>query len=159
MGLLEALSACRHAANLAGCQATTNGSFIPAVTNVAGYLSPFFKCRYGSISIKAIHSVESFGFPNSTSLAGPFENSSILIGFITPTKGTATANKSGRSVMARPIRIPPALPPTIPNFAGEVYLLLIKYSAQLIRSFQVLGFVVLNPPLCQLSPNSPPPRT
>src|ERR1700733_5000282 len=76
-----------------------------------------------------------------------------------PTLQIAAANKSGRSVMARLIKTPPALVPSPASFFGEVKPFEIKYSAQLIKSFQVLGLVVLKPALCQASPFSPPPRT
>jgi hypothetical protein len=39
---------------------------------------------------------------------------------ITPTAGTAAANRSGRSVIARPTKMPPALPPLIASRCGEV---------------------------------------
>ena len=62
-------------------------------------------------------------------------------GLLTGTLLMATANKSGRSVMALPIKMPPALVPSPISFFAEVYPLLIKYSPQEIKSFHVLGLV------------------
>ena len=58
-----------------------------------------------------------------------------------PTIGDAATNKSGRSVIERPTMIPPALPPKIDSFSGEVYPSLMIYSAVAIASFHVLGLL------------------
>ena len=75
------------------------------------------------------------------------------------TSGTAAANSSGRSVIARPTRMPPALPPLMPSLAGVVHPSAIRYSAQAAKSFQVFGLVASLPARCHSSPNAPPPRT
>src|SRR5215472_18237656 len=77
----------------------------------------------------------------------------------TGTSSTAAPNKSGRSVIERPTKMPPALPPMIESLGVELYLCSISHSAQAIASSQVLCFVSLYPALCQSSPYSPPPRT
>jgi hypothetical protein len=77
--------------------------------------------------------------------------------FKIPTLIIAAAYKSGRSVTALPIKIPPALALQTAILSGEEYFSEIKYSVQAIKSFQVLGFVNLYPPLCHASPFSPPP--
>ena len=48
--------------------------------------------------------------------------------------------------------MPPALPPRMPSFALLVYFCAMRYSAQAMKSFQVLGLVALNPALCQSLP-------
>ena len=50
----------------------------------------------------------------------PFAVVSALNGFSIPTLDMPTANQSGRSVIARPIIIPPALSPSPASFDGEV---------------------------------------
>src|SRR6266404_5341685 len=158
MGLPEAVAACNAATNLPGSQAVTRGSFQPPTPITAGYFTPFWTCWTPSISNRAWHSLGSFTVPNSGVLTGPLGENSRRIAFAHPTLQTAAANKSGRSVMARLMRIPPALVPVPASFWGLVYPFLTRYSAQEMKSFHVLGLVVLNPALYQASPFSPPPR-
>jgi len=72
-------------------------------------------------------------------LPGPLGVNSALIAFAIPTLQTADPYNSGFSVMARLIRIPPALVPEPPIFPQK-YNFEIRYSAQLLKSFQVFGF-------------------
>ncbi len=62
-------------------------------------------------------------------------------------------------MIARPIRMPPALPPWPASFAGEVHFSRTRYSPQAMKSFHVFGFVVFCPAACHSCPSSPPPRT
>ena len=75
-----------------------------------------------------------------------------------PTDGITAANRSGRSVIARPTRMPPALPPQIARRAGFVQPCATRYSAQAMKSFQVLGFVACRPASCHCRPNTLLPR-
>jgi len=109
----------------------------------AGYFTPFKTCCTPSISNKALHSTSSFTVPNSGVFTGPLGVNSIRIAFAHPTLQIAALNRSGRSVIARLIRIPPALVPVPASFSGLVYPFFTKYSAHAIKSFQVFGFVVL----------------
>src|ERR1035441_2914147 len=136
MGLPEAVAACMAATNLPGCQAGTRGSFQPPPPLPAGYFTSFWTCWTPSISNRAGHSTGSFTVPNSGVLTGPLGENSSRIAFAHPTLQMAAANKSGRSVMARLIRIPPALVPVPPSFWGLVYPFFTRYSAQEIKSFQ-----------------------
>ena len=61
----------------------------------------------------------------------------------TPTLGRATAKRSGRSVIALPTRMPPALAPLMASRVGEVYFSAIRYSATAMASFHVFGLVAL----------------
>ncbi len=54
-------------------------------------------------------------------------------------------DRTGCSVMGRPIVMPPALVPSPASRAGEVYLLSIRYSPQAIRSRHVFGLVSFIP--------------
>src|SRR5215831_4677709 len=146
------------ATNLPGSQAVTRGSFHPPTPISAGYLTPFWTCATPSISYKALHSASSFTVPNSGVFTGPFGVNSIRIAFAQPTLQIAARNKSGRSVIARLIKIPPALVPVPDSLSGLVYLCLTRYSPQEIKSFHVLGLVVLYPALYHASPFSLPPR-
>src|ERR1017187_4380734 len=159
MGLPEAVAACKAATNLPGSQAVTRGSFQPPTPMTAGYFTSFWTCWTPSISNRAWHSTGSFTVPNSGVLTGPLGENSPRIAFAHPTLQTAAANKSGRSVMARLIRIPPALGPVPPSFRGLVYPFLMRYSAQEMKSFHVFGLVVLKPALYHSSPFLPPPLT
>src|SRR5438309_3123871 len=157
-GFPEIVAACKAATNLPGSQAVTRGSFQPPTPITAGYFTPFWTCWTPSISNKAWHSVGSFTVPNSGVLTGPLAENSIRSAFAQPTLQIAALNKSGRSVIARLIRIPPALVPVPASFSGLVYPFFTKYSAHAIKSFQVFGFVVLYPALYHASPFSLPPR-
>src|SRR5690606_35541038 len=102
----------------------------------------------------------SFTVPNSLILEPPAPGwVSIVSGFKTPASERTAANKSGRSVIALPTIIPPALALYIAVRSFEVYLLTTIYSVQAIRSFHVLGLVDLKPPNRHASPFSPPPLT
>ena len=61
----------------------------------------------------------------------------------TGTSSIAAPKRSGRSVIDRPTKMPPALPPMIASFGGDVYLCATSHSAHAIASFQVLGLVSL----------------
>ena len=51
------------------------------------------------------------------------------------------AKRSGRSVIVRPIRMPPALPASLAeDLPGEVYFCFTRYSAHAMKSRQVFGF-------------------
>jgi hypothetical protein len=52
---------------------------------------------------------------------GPFIVVSNRSMSVQPTLMWAAANRSGRSMIARPMRMPPALPPSPHSLAGEVY--------------------------------------
>src|SRR5690554_3835139 len=97
--------------------------------------------------------------PNSVVFAGPFGVNSKRSAFIAPTSGIATLYRSGLSVIALPINIPPALAPSHPILLAEVYLLSIKYSAHALKSFHVLGLLAFFPARYQFNPFSLPPRT
>src|SRR5207302_7537525 len=111
------------------CHTITRGSLNPPTQITAGYLTPGFTCCSASISINARHSEESFTLPNSGVLTGPFGEFSIRSAFAQGTLQIAAPNSSGRSVIARPIRMPPALVPSPNSRGGLVYLLLTRYSA------------------------------
>jgi hypothetical protein len=66
--------------------------------------------------------------PNSFTLFGPFGVVSKRTVFNRPTEILAALNKSGLSVIALPIKIPPALPLEIPIYLGLVYFSFIIYS-------------------------------
>jgi hypothetical protein len=72
---------------------------------------------------------------------------------------SAAPKRSGRSVIARPMVMPPALPPSPARWAGEVYLWSTRYCAAAMKSRQVLCLVSSLPARCHPSPYSPPPRT
>ena len=157
-GFPEALAACSAATNFPGCQAGTRGSFHPATPMTAGYRTPGTTCATPSISYRARHSTGSLTVPNSGMFVGPFDVNSRRIAFAHPTLHTAAANRSGLSVMARLMRIPPALVPVPASLWGRVKPALTRYSAHEMKSFQVFGLVVLKPALYQASPFSLPPR-
>jgi len=69
-----------------------------------------------------------------------------------PTSGTTTANRSGRSGIASPTRMPPALPPQIASFEGWVQRWAISHSAQAMKSRQVLALVPCLPLSCHCWP-------
>lgn len=71
----------------------------------------------------------------------------------------AAAKRSGRSVTARPIVMPPALPPWPASFFGDVQPSLTSHSAQAMKSFHVFGLFAFCPARCYSCPFSPPPRT
>src|SRR5215472_15575912 len=142
-GLPEVEADCIAATNLPGSQAATRGSFQPPTPITAGYLTPFCTWATPSISYKALHSVSSFTVPNSGVFTGPFGENSIRMAFAHPTLQIAARNKSGRSVIARLIKMPPALVPVPASFSGLVYPFFTRYSAHEIKSFQVFGLVAL----------------
>src|SRR6266704_3772826 len=156
-GLPEVEAACKAATNLPGSQAVTRGSFHPPTPITAGYFTPFWTCWTPSISDRAWHSTGSFTVPNSGVFTGPLAENSIRNAFAHPTLQIAARNRSGRSVMARLMRIPPALVPVPPSFSGLVYPFFTRYSAQEMKSFHVFGLVVLYPALYQASTFSLPP--
>src|SRR5690606_33206281 len=82
----------------------------------------------------------------------------LLRGFSIGTSAINTRYRSGRSTMAIPIAIPPALLlyNTVVLLAGILFL--IKYYIQSMSSFQELYFLDFMPCSCQESPFSPPPR-
>src|SRR5262249_42603184 len=96
---------------------------------------------------------------NSGVFTGPLGENSRRMALAQPTLHTAAPKRSGRSVIARLIRIPPALVPVPPSFAGLVKTFFTSYYAQAMQSVQRLGLVVLNPALYQATPFSLPPRT
>ena len=77
---------------------------------------------------------------------------------ITPTAGSATANRSGRCCSTAPTSRPPFEPPMMPSFAGEVYFSLTRYSATAMKSSNTFCFFSRLPALCHASPYSAPPR-
>ncbi len=81
--------------------------------------------------------------PNSGVFTGPFGGFSMRTAFAHGTLQIAAPNRSGRSVIARPIRMPPALVPSPNRCAGLVNLWSTRYSPQAMKSFQVFGLVVL----------------
>src|SRR6185312_7495840 len=112
---------------------------MPHTAITAGYFTPSFTCCTPSILYNATLSMESFVVPNSGILFGPFGEFSALSALLTPTLSMAAPKRSGLSVMALVVVMPPALVPIADNFAADVYLFLMRYSAQAIKSFQVLG--------------------
>jgi hypothetical protein len=76
-------------------------------------------------------------------LGTPLEENSIRIESDTGTSSTAAPKRSGRSVIARPTKMPPALPPMIAIFGAEVYLCATSHSPQAMASSHVLCLVVL----------------
>src|SRR5205085_2234597 len=142
-GFAEVVADCMAATNLPGSQAVTRGSFQPPTPMSAGYFTPFCTWATPSISYNALHSVSSFTEPNSGVFTGPLGVNSIRIAFAQPTLQIAARNRSGRSVIARLIKIPPALVPVPVSFSGLVYAFLTRYSPHEIKSFQVFGLVVL----------------
>src|SRR5579871_1567319 len=68
--------ASRRAANFAGSQGATRGSFRPVVMSTAGYRVPSFTCCTESISSRFLKPISFVTVPNSGMLGGPFgENS------------------------------------------------------------------------------------
>src|SRR5580700_9315875 len=123
------------AANFPGSQGTTRGSFQPATQITAGYFAWSTTCCIPSISYKALHSTLSFTVPNSGILMGPLKLNSNRMALAQPTLQMAAAYRSGLSVIALVIRMPPALVPQPDNLDGWVYPCFIRYSAQLLKSF------------------------
>src|SRR4029450_3765130 len=159
IGLPLEVAACSRASNLPACHAATRGSLNPVVISTAGYLSPSLTQAYGLIAWSALKPSSVLTVPNSGIFGMPLAVDSKRSASATGTTSTAAPKSSGRSVIERPTKMPPALPPMIDSFAGDVYLLAISHSAHAIASRQVLGLVVLYPALYQSSPYSPPPRT
>src|SRR5262249_9124067 len=110
-GFPDLLADCIAATNFPGCHGGTRGSFQPATPRTAGYFTPGRTCWTPSISYRAAASVASCTVPNSGILAGPLGLNSPRIALAQPTLHTAAAKRLGRSVMARLMRIPPALVP------------------------------------------------
>src|SRR5947208_16225846 len=96
--------------------------------------------------------------PNSGMLGGPLGDSSTRTASDMPTSSSAAANRSGRSVMPRPIVMPPALPPSPASRAAAVNLYPIRYSAHAMKSRHVFDLVNSFHATCHSSPYSPPPR-
>ena len=71
-----------------------------------------------------------------------------------PTSSRAAAKRSGLSVNARRIRIPPALPAEAASLAGLGYPFCSRYSAHAMKSFHVFGFFSCIPAWCHSSPLS-----
>jgi hypothetical protein len=77
---------------------------------------------------------------------------------ITPTAGSATANRSGRCVITAPTSRPPFEPPRMASLPGDVYLLATRYSAAPMKSSNTFCLRSSFPAWCHASPYSPPPR-
>src|SRR4030095_11993069 len=159
LGLPLDVAACSRAANLRACHASTRGSLNPVVISTAGYLSPSLTQAYGLIAWRDLNPSAFLTVRNSGMFGMPLAVDSKRSASDTGTTSTAAPKSSGRSVIERPTKIPPALPPMIDSFAGEVYLFAISHSAHAMASRQVLCLVVLYPAWYQPSPSSPPPRT
>ena len=81
--------------------------------------------------------------PNSGMLGTPFAENSARTASDTGTWSTAAPKSSGRSVIARPTKMPPGAAALIASFAGDVYLFATSHSAHAIASRHVFGLVAL----------------
>src|SRR3954471_17939740 len=77
--------------------------------------------------------------PNSGMFGMPLAVASARIMSSAPTPGTTAAKRSGRSVIARPTRMPPALRPMMPSRALVVYFCAIRYSAAAMKVLPGVG--------------------
>ena len=87
--LIEA--ACRRAAILPGCHASTRGSFMPAVSSTAGYAVASFTRWYEDITRSAASPSGVAVVPNSGALAGPLAETSKRSMSMTGTRPTMAA--------------------------------------------------------------------
>ena len=140
--LADVDAACNRAAIFAASQASTRGSLMPVVSSTAGYSRRPSPSGTGS-SRTAPEPFLDLTVPNSGMLGTPFDEDSARIMSDTGTCPTAAPNRSGRSVIARPTKMPPALPPMIESLSVDVHLFATSHSAHAIASRQVFGLVAL----------------
>src|SRR6185312_7749866 len=125
------------------CHGSTLGSLIPVVSITAGYGVRSATWGYELIAYRSSNPSSVLTDQNSGMFTGPFGENSTRRVSETPTRSITAAKRSDRSVSDRPTRMPPALPPSIPSFAADVYFCRIRYSALAMKSRHVFGFVSL----------------
>src|SRR5436190_22281559 len=142
-GLPEVDAAWRRAAIFAASQASTRGSLMPVVSSTAGYFTPSFTQWYGLIAYSDLNPSSVLTVPNSGMLGTPLADDSMRTMSDAGTCATAAPKRSGRSVIARPTKMPPALPPMIESLSVDVHLFATSHSAHAIASRHVFGLVAL----------------